>query len=120
MKFIIDRTIQQYNGDRVSILRRNEEHFKGGSKIFVDYLCNVVIAVTKGWDMCDKFPVVDDSCSIQYRPKGIYSNKKGFYYKNKKIIYLTNSEVEEMLQYISEASQYLKEKQWKLTSQPKN
>jgi len=107
MKFIIVKEIGYTNDDRVVILKREEDYFKHGHTTEVKYLCNVVVMVTKDWNYDTKFSIVDDTASIQYRPKGIFRNKKGFYYKNKGTVYLSNDEVEEMLLYMSEALEYL-------------
>lgn len=107
MKFIINKTIQYTQEDRVEILSREEDYFKNGVERTVKYLCNAVICVTKDWNPDDDFSLVQDTDSIQYRPKGIFKNSKGFYYKNKGTQYLTDLEKEEMFNFILAAKKYL-------------
>jgi hypothetical protein len=114
MKFIINKEVSYTHEDRVRILKRQEAFtntYSDGRKSEhtweVTYLCNAVIKVTNDWNIEDEFSIVSDTDSIQYRPKGIFGNKKGYFYKNGGTIYLTKEEVDEMLLFIQKARIFL-------------
>lgn len=117
MKFIINKAIGYTHKDRVLILKREETRSvtcSNGRKEEYQketvYLCNVVLKVTNDWNLEDEFSIVDDKDSIQYRPKAIFASNKGYFYKNPKVTYLSKDEVDKMLVFIRNASEYLTNK----------
>jgi len=114
MKFIINKEVGYNHKDRVCIFKRDEKYtstYRDGrtteNSWLVNYFCNAVINVTKDWNYEDKFSIVSDTDSIQYRPKAIFRNSKGYFYKSGKAIYLTKEEIEEMFLFIIEAKTYI-------------
>lgn len=107
MKFVIVQEISYHQKDRVVILKREEDYFRNSIERTVTYLCSAVINVTKDWDIDAPISIVDDTHSIQYRPKGIFKSSKGYFYKNKGTVYLTEIEVQEMFDFIENAKIYL-------------
>lgn len=107
MKFAVNKTISYTNDDRVLIFERNEDYFNNSYVRLVKYLICGLIEVTRDWNDDDEFPIVSDTDSVQIRPKSIFKSSKGYYYKNSsgrnksaKTVYLTESEVNEMLDFI--------------------
>lgn len=101
MKFIIVKEICHISDDRVVILKRNEDYFNRGQETTtIKYLCNAVIKVTEDWKLENEISVVDDTSSIQYRPKGIFGNNKG-------TVYLSKEEVDGMFVFMRKALDFL-------------
>jgi hypothetical protein len=114
MKFAVNKTISYTNDDRVLIFERNEDYFNNGYTRLVKYLVCALIEVTRDWNDDDELPIVSDTDSIQIRPKAIFKSSKGYYYKNSsgrgksaKTVYLTDSEVNEMKEFIKKFKEYL-------------
>lgn len=112
MKFCIEETIHYTNVDRVKIVTIKRNYFNDEYQWDVKYMCNVLIEITKDFDIREYFPIVSDTCSVQIRPKGLFKTNKGYFYKgaNKERVYLTKNEEVEMLDYIEKAKVFLKDK----------
>lgn len=110
MKFAIDKSTWNYK-DRAEILNREESSTYNPEYVRrVWYRPMIIVKVTCDWDEKDLFPIIDDTDSIQYRPKSIYVNNKGeYYYKNsqKKREYFTPIETKMLLDYMNTAKKYL-------------
>lgn len=110
MKFAIERTISYTHKDRVKILTADEDYFNQGNNWAVKYMAVALIKVTSDFDLEKKFNIIGDTDSVQYRPKGIFKNSKGYFIKNKKTVYLTDDEVADLLKYITKAKKHIKAK----------
>ena len=109
MKFAINRDRYSSNS-RALILKRGEiSKWNPEHTIAVYYRPVLIVKVTCDWDENEVFPIIDDTASIQYRPKSIYVLNGKYYYKNaqKKREYLTLMETGLLLAYILEAQKYL-------------
>lgn len=114
MKFIITKDYSRNNDDREFIINKSEKYthnYNGVIKEYereVYYFCSAIIKVREDWKLDNELSIISDTDSIQYRPKAIYLNSKGYYYKNGKVIYLTEDEVNEMLDFSWKAYKFLR------------
>lgn len=108
MKFAINRD-SFYSNSRALILQREEDIYKRDQLVSVYYRPMIIVKVTCDWDEKEIFPIIEDTDSIQYRPKSIYVLNGKYYYKNaqKKREYLTPIETKSLLDYINVAKKYL-------------
>lgn len=115
MKFAIEKTISYCHKDRVRICKRKESYFKdlsnNNSLYDVQYMLVILIKTTEDFKLEETFNIVSNTDSIQYRPKGIFKNSKGYYYKdsNKKVKYLTQEESDQLLVYCTSSLKYINE-----------
>lgn len=111
MKFAIERTISYTHKDRVKICTKQEDYFKNNSSYEVRYMLVALIKTTEDFDLENNFNIVSITDSIQYRPKAIFGNSKGYFYKgtDKKIKYLTQEETDQLLAYIISALIHINE-----------
>ena len=73
------------------------DYFKNGKKVECKFLPAIIVKTTSDFELTsEKTQIVSDTCSVQFRPKAIHANKKGFFYKlGGKSIYLTKEQTED-------------------------
>lgn len=104
MKFAINIEYGNYNSDkRVTAFTAPYNYFNREGIVECKFHVNAIILTTCDFTLdSDEIQKVSDSCSIQYRPKGLHKNTKGVFYKlDGKPIYLTPDEIEELNEFIS-------------------
>lgn len=103
MKFALNMEYGNRNSkDRVTAFISPYDYFNNGNKKDCKFNVNALILTTKEFDIdSNEVQIVTDSCSMQYRPKGLHSNTKGIFYKiNGRPIYLDEKEVFELEYFI--------------------
>ena len=103
MKFALNREYGNHNSDkRVLAFTGLTDYFRDREKVECKFHVNALILTTKDFKIdSDNIQLVSDSCSVQYRPKGLHENTKGIFYKmNGKHIYLDGEEKEELQIFI--------------------
>lgn len=108
MKFALNIDYMNYNSkERVTAFTGQLEYYKGNEREY-NFHVNALVLTTEDFSInldSDIIQIVSDSCSVQYRPKGLHKNTKGVFYKiNGKSVYLNSKEVVEMGSFISEAN----------------
>lgn len=96
MKFGIERTIGHVHKDRFKICTKEEKYFKNLEHLRdVKYMLVTLIKTTEDFNLEANFNIVNSTDSLQYRPKAIFENKKGFFFyksTDKKTKYLSKEE----------------------------
>lgn len=104
MKFVLNVEYGNYNNiNRVTAFEGLYPYFtKKEKKVNCKFHVNAIIKTTIDFDInSDMIQIVSDSCSVQYRPKGLHKNTKGVFYKlNGKPVYLDQKELYELEDFI--------------------
>lgn len=103
MKFALNTEYGNHNSDkRVTAFTGLYNYFRNRDKVECKFHVNALILTTKDFEIeSDNIQLVSDSCSVQYRPKGLHKNTKGIFYKmDGKPVYLDGEEKEELRIFI--------------------
>lgn len=104
MKFALNIDYGNYSSkDRVIVFEGEINYFNKPNRLnLCKFHLNALIETTKDFDVySNEIQFVDDTDSVQIRPKGIHSNSKGYFYKLKsQRVYLSDYEVSEMFEFI--------------------
>lgn len=112
MKFITNIQYTTNTKDRVFIKQEMYDYFKSVAKsVMCTFFVSAIVKTTEDFHIdldSDIIQTCSDSCSVQYRPKAIYKNNKGYFYKlnNSQRVYLTKQQEEELLIYIEVAKNF--------------
>ena len=103
MKFALNTEYGNYNSkNRILAFTGLYDYFKNKNNVECKFHVNALILTTKDFDIkSELIQIVSDSCSVQYRPKGLHKNSKGIFYKlNGKSIYLYGEQNEQLSTFI--------------------
>ncbi|AXF52368.1 MAG: hypothetical protein [Caudoviricetes sp.] len=116
MKFITNIQYTTNTKDRVYIKQEMYDYFKSNlpqvaKSVMCTFFVSAIIKTTEDFyiDLDDDIiQTCSDSCSVQYRPKAIYKNNKGYFYKlnNSQRVYLKQESEKELLEYIEIAKKF--------------
>lgn len=117
MKFVTNIQYTTNTKDRVFIKQEMYDYFKSSQpqvakSVMCTFFVSAIIKTTEDFYIDldnDIIQTCTDSCSVQYRPKAIYKNSKGYFYKlnNSQRIYLTKQQEEEdLLNYVEVAKNF--------------
>lgn len=116
MKFITNIQYTTNTKDRVFIKQEMYDYCKSNTpqvakSVMCTFFVSAIIKTTEDFYIdldSDIIQTCSDSYSVQYRPKAIYKNSKGYFYKlnHSQRVYLTKQQEEDLLIYIEVAKKF--------------